>query len=132
MSVMYKFHCVYLFIVSLALLGASDDSMDNSTDNDSFEDLLPKETDKPDIQLHHGSIQKSAIIEQRPTRTSSNFIPKSTTAFLPQPVDKTGPTHIKQRSISTLTHKSTFSGVGHPSRVKKKMKVVKKPFTKRK
>lgn len=114
------------------MLGASDDSMDNSTDNDSFEDLLPKETDKPDIQLHHGALQKSTNIEQRPTRTSSASIPKSTTAFLQQPVEKTVSPHIKPRSISTLTHKKTFGGVGHPSRMKKRMKVVKKQSFKRK
>ena len=105
------------------MLGASDDSMDNSTDNDSFEDLMPKETDKPDIQLHHGALQKSTNIEQRPTRTSSASIPKSTTAFLQQPVEKTVSPHIKPRSISTLTHKKTFGGVCTAFGMKKRMKV---------
>ncbi|KAI6654259.1 hypothetical protein LOD99_658 [Oopsacas minuta] len=106
-----------------ALLGDSDDSVDNSTDNDSFEELL-KETDK--TELHHTPIQKPTSVEQRPRLPQ-----KSTTAFIQLPVDKNSSGHIKQRPLSNMTHKKLIGG--HPSRVKnKKMKFVKKQSFKRK
>ena len=114
------------------MLGESDDSVDNSTDNDSFEDLL-KETDKPDPPLHHTPTQKPNIPEiSRPNRVPT----KITTAFIQQPVDKQGHSRGVQRLLPTMTHKKLLSGGAHSnSRLKNKigMKVkLKKQLCKRK